>query len=202
MSTQKNLAFESLETRALLAADLHAAVTPPVAENGSECNFDAGYLPGDANCDGKFDSSDIVAIMQAGEFEDNEPIYYQGELLFIRNLGNSAWHEGDFDNDQDVTSSDLVLAMQENFYDRGDNGGSRFPWDVNHDGRFNSSDLVIVMQAGEYEDNVPLFSEDGELKGFENAKNSTSLEGDWNGDLEFTSADWVLAMQSGQYEDA
>ena len=53
---------------------------------------------GDANHDGHFNSSDIVKIMQAGEYEDG-----------INN--NSTWEEGDFDRDGDFTTSDLVLAF-------------------------------------------------------------------------------------------
>ena len=53
---------------------------------------------GDANHDGHFNSSDIVQIMQAGEYEDG-----------INN--NSTWEEGDFDRDGDFTTSDLVLAF-------------------------------------------------------------------------------------------
>jgi len=54
---------------------------------------------GDANFDGRFDSSDLIAIFQAGEFED---------LL----THNSTWSEGDWDADGDFTTSDLVFAFQ------------------------------------------------------------------------------------------
>ena len=59
--------------------------------------------PGDANGDGKFDSSDLVAVFQAGEFEDNVN-------------GNSDASEGDWDGNGDFDSSDLVTAFQTGAY--------------------------------------------------------------------------------------
>ena len=56
-------------------------------------------LPGDANSDGVFDSSDLVQMLQAGEYEDQIE-------------DNSTLIEGDFDGDGDVTTSDLVFAFQ------------------------------------------------------------------------------------------
>lgn len=54
--------------------------------------------PGDANRDGVFDSSDLVLVSQAGEFEDDID-------------GNSTWEEGDWDGDGDFTTGDLILAF-------------------------------------------------------------------------------------------
>ncbi|MDG2383427.1 MAG: lamin tail domain-containing protein [Pirellulaceae bacterium] len=54
--------------------------------------------PGDANSDGSFDSNDLIAILQAGEFEDDI-------------AGNSTFAEGDWNGDGDFTTSDLVLAF-------------------------------------------------------------------------------------------
>jgi hypothetical protein len=53
---------------------------------------------GDANLDGRFDSSDLVAIFQAGEFEDGI-------------AKNSSWNEGDWNADGDFTSADLIAAF-------------------------------------------------------------------------------------------
>ena len=39
-------------------------------------------VPGDANRDGEFDSTDMIAVLQLGEYEDNV-------------AGNSAWEDGD-----------------------------------------------------------------------------------------------------------
>ena len=53
---------------------------------------------GDANLDGEFNSSDMVAIFVAGEFEDNI-------------AGNSSWSTGDWNGDADFTSADIVAAF-------------------------------------------------------------------------------------------
>ena len=63
-----------------------------------------GCHPGDTNLDGRFDSSDLVLIFQAGEYED-------------ATSGNSTWAEGDWDGDGDFTSSDIVLAFQAGGYE-------------------------------------------------------------------------------------
>ena len=55
-------------------------------------------VTGDVNNDGRFDSSDLVAIFQAGEYEDKID-------------GNSTFKEGDFDGDGDFTTTDLVFAF-------------------------------------------------------------------------------------------
>ncbi|MCA9214817.1 MAG: hypothetical protein KDB27_17220 [Planctomycetales bacterium] len=59
--------------------------------------------PGDANGDGVFNSSDLVAAFIAGEFEDDIP-------------GNSTFEEGDWNGDGDFTTADLVTAFQHNTY--------------------------------------------------------------------------------------
>jgi hypothetical protein len=61
---------------------------------------------GDANLDGVFDSSDMVAVFQVGQYEDDV-------------AGNSGWAQGDWDGDSDFTSSDLVVAFQEGGYENG-----------------------------------------------------------------------------------
>ena len=55
--------------------------------------------PGDANGDGVFDSEDLMAIFQIGEYEDGI-------------AGNSTFAEGDWDGDGDFTTEDLVLAFR------------------------------------------------------------------------------------------
>ena len=57
----------------------------------------------DTNDDGRFDSSDLIKIFQAGEYEDN-----------IAN--NSTFDEGDWNGDGDFDSTDLVLAFQVGTY--------------------------------------------------------------------------------------
>ena len=54
---------------------------------------------GDVNDDGVFDSSDLVALFQAGEYEDDL-------------AGNSTFEEGDWNGDGDADSADLVFAFQ------------------------------------------------------------------------------------------
>ena len=58
---------------------------------------------GDANLDGVFDSSDLVAVFIVGQYEDNVP-------------QNSSWATGDWNCDQEFTTSDLVAAFQANLF--------------------------------------------------------------------------------------
>ncbi|MCA9150436.1 MAG: hypothetical protein KDA92_14090, partial [Planctomycetales bacterium] len=60
-------------------------------------------VPGDVNGDGIFNSSDLLLVFQAGEYEDDI-------------LGNSTFEEGDWDGDGDFTTSDLVWALQHGSY--------------------------------------------------------------------------------------
>ncbi|MCA9217562.1 MAG: matrixin family metalloprotease, partial [Planctomycetales bacterium] len=60
---------------------------------------------GDANLDRVFDSSDLVRIFQAGEYDDGIG-------------GNSTWIEGDWNGDGEFDSSDLILAFQAGWYER------------------------------------------------------------------------------------
>jgi hypothetical protein len=59
----------------------------------------SGNRPGDSNHDGIFNSSDLVLVFQAGEYEDNV-------------AGNSTFAEGDWNGDGEFTSTDMVLAFQ------------------------------------------------------------------------------------------
>ena len=73
---------------------------------------------GDSNLDGQFDSSDIVLVFQAGQYEDGLP-------------GNSGWASGDWSGDAEFDSGDLVLVFQEGGYNQGpgrrDGGGAGAP---------------------------------------------------------------------------
>lgn len=60
-------------------------------------------LLGDVNNDGRFDSSDLVAMFAAGEYED--------ELY-----RNSTFATGDLDGDGEFNTSDLVFAFQAGVY--------------------------------------------------------------------------------------
>lgn len=55
-------------------------------------------FPGDANGDGAFNTQDLVAVFQFGVYEDG-----------IAN--NADWLSGDWNNDQEFTSSDFVVAL-------------------------------------------------------------------------------------------
>lgn len=61
---------------------------------------------GDANLDGEFASSDLVAVFVSGEYEDGVPM-------------NSTWQEGDFTGDGDFDTSDLVAAFRSGGYESG-----------------------------------------------------------------------------------
>jgi hypothetical protein len=55
-------------------------------------------VAGDANLDGQFNSSDLVAVLQAGGYEDGVD-------------GNGTWATGDWNCDGEFSSSDLVEAL-------------------------------------------------------------------------------------------
>jgi hypothetical protein len=58
---------------------------------------------GDSNLDGIFNSTDLIQIFQAGEYEDGV-------------LANSTWSTGDWNGDQEFDSGDLVKAFQAGAY--------------------------------------------------------------------------------------
>ena len=58
---------------------------------------------GDANFDGVFNSTDLIAVFQAGEYED----------MFDR---NSEWSTGDWNGDQEFDSGDVIVAFQTGSY--------------------------------------------------------------------------------------
>lgn len=61
---------------------------------------------GDSNLDGEFNSSDMVHVMQAAEYEDSLN-------------ANSTWTTGDWNGDQEFDSTDWVLAMSRGNYEKG-----------------------------------------------------------------------------------
>lgn len=60
-------------------------------------------LPGDVNDDGTFNSADLVAIFQVGEYEDGI-------------VNNSSFEDGDWNGDGEFDTSDLVFAFQLGIY--------------------------------------------------------------------------------------
>ncbi len=70
---------------------------------GTPGSLEGPLRVGDVDGDGVFGTSDLVAVFQAGEYEDGVP-------------GNSTYQEGDWDGDGDFTSLDLVYAFQQGGY--------------------------------------------------------------------------------------
>ena len=54
---------------------------------------------GDSNLDGVFDSSDLVLVFAAGQYDDGV-------------AANSGWEEGDWNGDGEFDSQDLVFTFQ------------------------------------------------------------------------------------------
>jgi hypothetical protein len=96
------------------AATIESVKNQLDALNNLGCGFDQlgrqivpalpGVALGDVNSDGKFDSSDLVRLFQAGHYEDGIE-------------RNSTWTEGDFNGDQEFDTRDLVQLFQEGRYD-------------------------------------------------------------------------------------
>ena len=61
---------------------------------------------GDANLDDEFNSSDLVELFAAGEYEDEKSM-------------NSTWATGDFNGDAEFDSGDLVVAFADGGYEQG-----------------------------------------------------------------------------------
>jgi len=61
---------------------------------------------GDANLDRRFDSGDLVQVLQTGVYEDNLPM-------------NASWESGDWNGDGDFDSGDMVFALQGGGYEQG-----------------------------------------------------------------------------------
>jgi hypothetical protein len=79
--------------------NLSSGWRPSDVVGGTPGTDSRGAVVGDFNQDGVFDSSDLLSIVVAGEFEDNLP-------------GNSTFEEGDWNGDGDFTTADLVLIFQ------------------------------------------------------------------------------------------
>ena len=90
-------------------------------------------MPGDANRDGVFNSSDLVQVFQRGEYED--------EII-----DNSTWEDGDWNGDGDFTTADLVLAFQSGGYQAAaviHDRGSLFDWTDHSNRRMKKIGAVI-----------------------------------------------------------
>ncbi|MFC1759388.1 PEP-CTERM sorting domain-containing protein [Planctomycetota bacterium] len=61
---------------------------------------------GDSNLDGEFNSSDLIVVFQAGQYEDDI-------------AGNSTWAAGDWNGDGEFGTGDLVLAFKDGGFEIG-----------------------------------------------------------------------------------
>jgi formylglycine-generating enzyme required for sulfatase activity len=73
-----------------------------------------GTYFGDSNLDGRFDSSDLVDVLEAGHYEDS--------LLL-----NSGWSTGDWDGNREFTSRDFVFVLQKGGYEAGQRAAAPIP---------------------------------------------------------------------------
>jgi len=93
--------------RSVYAADLDADGDVDLLSTAfasGQLDWYENRLIGDSNNDGLFNSSDLVKVFQAGEYEDDVD-------------GNSTFDEGDWNLDGDFTSSDMVMAFQTGLYE-------------------------------------------------------------------------------------
>ena len=60
---------------------------------------------GDSNLDGVFDSTDLIAVFQPGEYEDSKDL-------------NSQWSTGDWNGDLEFDTRDFVTAFQDGGYEK------------------------------------------------------------------------------------
>ena len=61
---------------------------------------------GDSNLDGEFNTSDLVFVLQQGQFEDAV-------------VGNSTWGSGDWSGDLEFSTSDFITAFQDGGFEQG-----------------------------------------------------------------------------------
>jgi hypothetical protein len=65
-----------------------------------------GSFFGDSNLDGEFGTSDLIQVLQGGEYEDQL-------------VGNSTWATGDWNGDLEFNTRDLVVALQSGGFEQG-----------------------------------------------------------------------------------
>ena len=92
--------FDDVES---ISAICDSCLAPLPAVIAQSPNQNPSWVIGDANNDGVFDSSDLVTVFVAGEYENG-----------IAN--DSTFAEGDWNGDSEFDSSDLVLAFQSGKY--------------------------------------------------------------------------------------
>jgi hypothetical protein len=87
----------------LAAWNLASSWRASVTSGGSPGRPPGEIVVGDVNGDDIFDSNDLLAVLQAGHYEDAQP-------------GNATFDTGDWNGDGDFTTADLVLAFQQGHY--------------------------------------------------------------------------------------
>lgn len=75
-----------------------------ISNSGKGPRIKIGYPIGDSNKDGVFNSSDLILVLAAGQYEDCV-------------TGNSTWETGDWNDDGEFDSSDLIYAFQQGTYE-------------------------------------------------------------------------------------
>lgn len=107
---RQTVATDVQTVESIFAADLNGNGRTDLlsaAIGDSQVEWYERRIVGDANDDGLFNSSDLVAIFQAGEYEDAVS-------------DNSTFDDGDWNGDGEFDSVDLVLAFQLGHYLAGD----------------------------------------------------------------------------------
>jgi hypothetical protein len=89
---------------ALVSTDRELLVRASSFATGTELWRITSAQPGDANGDGRFDSSDLVKVFQSGKYATAD---------------EAGWGEGDWNADGLFDSADLVAAFQHGGYERG-----------------------------------------------------------------------------------
>ena len=85
---------------------------PSIRQGGSPGAKNGKPIPGDSNRDGRFDSADIVHVLNLGEYDDGIP-------------NNSTFDEGDWNDNGDFDSEDIVFAFIAGTYVFDDAAASR-----------------------------------------------------------------------------
>ncbi len=101
----------------IISSAIRQALTDPqydLDQDGQVSSADRAYWVhdlsntyfGDSDLDGEFNSSDLILVFTANEYEDNITL-------------NSTWTEGDWNGDGDFDSGDLITAFKDGGYERG-----------------------------------------------------------------------------------
>lgn len=101
-----DLACSAVQSGAGAAYDLNQDGQVTAADVSMLVEEILGTTAGDVNVDGVFNSTDLIQVFQAGQYEDGV-------------AGNSVWTSGDWNCDGEFDSSDMVVAFQAGSYETG-----------------------------------------------------------------------------------